>query len=206
MKASVASVTIVGIAPMTHSHQHGEPKFEGETHDDYDARTWRSKLNTETRDGKQVIASVPRARLPPDAGGRCALFQAPDPLGQGKATWTAKFSSGIALMGEPHHRRDRSSDRPTPVTISANVDGKRGSGKRRAAAVPGYPDWLEIHGRGLHSRPDHHRTDLSRATGAERHLVVGSGPVCPTQRWHKRCGRFRIEKLVWHDNRQLLAA
>lgn len=40
------SVTIIGTAPLSQSHQHGDPALEGESADDYERRTWRSKLNT----------------------------------------------------------------------------------------------------------------------------------------------------------------
>ena len=44
MQASVATLTLVGITPYTQSRQHDDPKLDGETHGDYDIRTWRSKL------------------------------------------------------------------------------------------------------------------------------------------------------------------
>ena len=55
MNTSIATVRIVGITPLSQSHQHDEPKLEGERPDDYDKRTWRSKLNTAERDGKQTV-------------------------------------------------------------------------------------------------------------------------------------------------------
>lgn len=55
MQASVATLTITGITPYTQSKQHDEPKLEGESANDYDIRTWRSKLSVEERDGTRTV-------------------------------------------------------------------------------------------------------------------------------------------------------
>ena len=180
LKASVASVTIVGIAPMTHSHQHGGSKFEDETHDDYDARTWRSKLNTEVRDGKQVIV-IPAHGFHQmlEAAARYSKRQIP---GQGKATWTAKFSSGIALMANPIIAGI------DPATVNSRYDQRQcrwQARQRQARAGAGgsrLSRWaLEINGRwSTILDPDHHRTDLSREIlEDEAGIFVGLRPVCP---------------------------
>ena len=200
MKASVASVTIVGIAPMTHSHQHGEPRFEGETHDDYDARTWRSKLNTETRDGKQVIV-IPAHGFHQmlEAAARYSKRQIP---GQGKATWTAKFSSGLALLANPVIEGIDPAT-VSSITISANVDGKRGSGKRVLRRFPVIP-------MGWRSTVEVYVLDpiITKSIFEEMlelaGIYVGLGQFAP--RVGGTNGRFRIEKLVWTDNRQMMAA
>ena len=55
MQASVARLTITGLTPYSQSRQHDEPKLEGETHEAYDVRTWRSKLSVATRNGVATV-------------------------------------------------------------------------------------------------------------------------------------------------------
>lgn len=55
MQASVARLTITGLTPYSQSRQHDEPKLEGETHEAYDVRTWRSKLSVATRNGAATV-------------------------------------------------------------------------------------------------------------------------------------------------------
>ena len=163
MKAPVASVTIVGIAPMTHSHQHGEPKFGGRdaSVDDYVRRTRRSKLNTEVRDGKQAHHGHPKRMASTRVLEAAARYSGAEITGQRQqATWTAKFSSGLALLANPIIRWDRSSDRQ----FDHHQRQRRWQTRQRqarATAVPGYPDRSsDADRRGLRSRSDNYEGNL----------------------------------------------
>ena len=51
-----AKIQLTGISPYSQSRQHGEPEFEKEKKDDYEARTWRKKCTVNER-GEVVIPS-----------------------------------------------------------------------------------------------------------------------------------------------------
>ena len=119
MQASVARLTIIGLTAYSQSCQHDEPKLEGENHEAYDQRTWRSKLSVATRDGKPTVV-IPAHGLH-QAIAAAAKYSKRQIPGQGKATWTAKFLSGITLMDDPALDIDPAT--VNAVTISANADG-----------------------------------------------------------------------------------
>ena len=111
MTPTIAHVTISGITPLSHSRQHDEPKLDGESHEAYDKRTWRAKLNTAVRDGKPTIV-IPAHGLH-QAIAAAAKYSKRQIPGQGKATWTAKFTAGITLLEDPALNID-------PATIRAS--------------------------------------------------------------------------------------
>lgn len=198
MQASVATLTLTGIAPYTQSHQHDEPKLEGEGANDYDIRTWRSKLNTEDRDGASTVV-MPAHGLQ-QAIAAAAKYSKRQIPGQGKATWTAKFTAGIMLIENPSLGID-----PTTVksiTISANADGVRGSGKRVTRRFPSMPA-------GWSTTFDVYILDPIITEQIFREMVelagmfIGVGQFRPEKGGTN--GRFKIEKLVWADNRQMAA-
>lgn len=198
MDASIAKLTIVGIAPMTQSRQHDEPKLDGENANDYDIRTWRSKLNVEDRDGKGTVV------IPAHGMQQCiaaaAKYSKRQIPGQGKATWTAKFTAGIALIENPSLNIDPATIRN--ITISANADGIRGSGKRVPRRFPVIP-------MGWKTTFEVLILDSIIVEQVFREMVelagmfIGVGQFRPEKGGTN--GRFRIEKLEWADNRKLAA-
>lgn len=198
ISASIATLTIVGIQPMSHSHQHDTPKLEGENPNDYDIRTWLLKLNTEERDGKNTVV------IPAHGFHQCiaaaAKYSKRQIPGQGKATWTAKFTSGITLMENPSLNIEPHTIKS--VTISANADGVRGSGKRVPRRFPQMPA-------GWTSTFDVYVLDPIITEQVFREMVelagmfIGLGQFRPQNGGTN--GRFRIEKLQWADNRRLAA-
>jgi len=137
MQASVAHLTITGLTPYSQSRQHDEAKLDGENHEAYDVRTWRSKLSVSDRDGAPTVV-IPAHGLHQSIASAAKYSKRQIP-GQGKATWTAKFLSGITLMEDPALFIDPAS--VGSVTISANADGVRGSGKRVPRRFPILPQW-----------------------------------------------------------------
>lgn len=197
MNASIARVTISGITPLSQSRQHDDPKLDGERPDDYDKRTWRSKLNTATRDGKPTVV-IPAHGLH-QAIAAAAKYSKRQIPGQGKATWTAKFTAGITLLEDP--ALGISPEAVEAVTISANADGIRGSGKRVPRKFPVIPQWSttfdvvildpiitpEIFG------------EMLEMAG----MFIGIGRFRPEKGGTN--GRFRVDAVEWSDNRKMAA-
>lgn len=197
MNTSIATVKIVGITPLSQSRQHDEPKLEGERPDDYDKRTWRSKLNTAEREGKQTVV-IPAHGLH-QAIASAAKYSKRQIPGQGKATWTAKFTAGITLLEDPALNIDP--ETVSAVTISANADGIRGSGKRVPRKFPVMPEWSAtfdviildpIITKEVFS-------EMLQMAG----MFIGIGRFRPEKGGTN--GRFKIASIEWADNRQLAA-
>lgn len=195
MKCSVAIVTITGTSPLSQSRQHDEPKLEAESHADYDARTWRHKLNLSHRTGTVIIPAhgMHQAII---AAAKYTGEQIP---GQGKKTWTAKFTTGIAFNSEID-----TGVRPEDVAqvgISANADGVRGSGKRVMRRFPMLYEWSATFEVFI---LDPIITEaVFKKMLATAGIFIGVGRFRPEKGGSN--GRWRIEKIVWEDNRQLVA-
>lgn len=197
MNPSIATLTIEGITPYSQSRNHDEPKLQGEKHEDYDIRTWRSKLNTAERNGKTTVV------LPAHGLMQCvaaaAKYSKRQIPGQGKATWTAKFQSGIALMEDPSLDLDPSSVQV--VTISANADGVRGSGKRVLRRFPVMNEWRSTFD--VYILDPIITEDVFREMFEIAGMFIGIGRFRPQNGGTN--GRFKIASLRWEDNRSLAA-
>lgn len=197
MQASVATLTLASITPYSQSRQHDEPKLEGENHEAYDVRTWRSKLSVATRDGKPTVV-IPAHGLH-QAIAAAAKYSKRQIPGQGKATWTAKFLSGITLFEDPALNIDPAT--VGSVTISANADGVRGSGKRVPRRFPILPEWEATF--------DVYILDPIITQEVFREMVEIAGMFIGIGRFRPQNGgtngRFRIQSLAWADNRRLAA-
>jgi hypothetical protein len=195
---TTAIITITGIAPMTQSRQHDEPKLEGESSGDYDIRTWRSKLNTEMRNGRQTIV------IPAHGVQQCiasaAKYSKRQIPGQGKATWTAKFMAGIMMTENPALNIDPATI--GNITISANADGVRGSGKRVPRRFPqilsGWETTFPIYILDPIITEDVFREMLELAG-----MFIGLGQFRPQNGGTN--GRFKVSHLEWHDRRRKAA-
>lgn len=194
---SVAEISLYGLSPMTQSRQHNDPRLQSENHEDYDLRTWRSKLNVEERDGVNTIV-IPAHGMQQAiaAGAKYSKRQIP---GQGKATWTAKFTSGIMLLDSPALNIDPAS--VGHITISANADGVRGSGKRVPRRFPYIPrGWTTkfqcyILDPIITEIVFHEMLDIAG-------MFIGVGQFRPEKGGSN--GRFRVEALRWDDNREFV--
>lgn len=128
-----ARCTIESTAPYCQSRQHSEPFLEGEGHDKYDARTWPHKMHVEN--GSVFIPS----RAIHYALMEAAKYSKRQIPGQGKATWTQKFASGLALFKEVDLQIDPKT--VNFIAVSCHADGRRGSGKRVIRRFPIIPQW-----------------------------------------------------------------
>lgn len=128
------TVTIRGISPYSASKMHDAPKLDKEGHEDYDKRTWREKCNTD-KAGNVVIPAMAFKQALPVACRKLGLQIA----GKGKATYTKFFEADVICLEDAPlgvHKDD-----VIPVTINANADGVRGSGKRVRRIFPVVPEW-----------------------------------------------------------------
>jgi len=198
IQASIATVTITGITPMTQSRQHDEPKLEGESMNDYDIRTWRSKLTVDTRDEKKTIV------IPAHGVHQCiaaaAKYSKRQIPGQGKATWTAKFTAGLSLLDHPALNIDP--DSVSAITISANADGVRGSGKRVPRRFPVIPAGWSTTFEVLILDPIITKEifgEMMELAG----MFIGLGQFRPQNGGTN--GRFQVKSVKWADNRRLAA-
>lgn len=194
MKCSIARPTIRGISPLSQSRQHDDPRLDGESHDDYDRRTWRSKLNVDPKSGLVVIPAhgMHQAII---AAAKYSGKQIP---GQGKKTWTAKFTTGIALFDDVSV-----GVRPEDVqqiTISANSDGVRGSGKRVPRRFPMIYTWEASFDVTILD-PIITRdvfTEMLSLAG----MFIGVGRFRPEKGGQN--GRWAVDTVEWTDNRSMI--
>jgi hypothetical protein len=133
---TTARLTIRGTAALTQSRYHEVAKHKGELPQDYDRRTYLDRLHV--LDGRVII---PRAGMHQAivAAAKYSKRQIP---GQGKATWTAKFQSGITVQGPLFLTRSGKPITPEDtsfIDVYANADGVRGSGKRVMRRFPQIP-------------------------------------------------------------------
>lgn len=130
----IVEVDLVSTAPYSQSFKHDTEKPDKETHDDYEKRTWRAKCTTDEAGNIMIPAMAFKQAL--DAVAKRMGIQIP---GKGKATYTKHFVGGVICEADTpidYHR-----DTVPSITINANSDGIRGSGKRVSRTFPQVPDW-----------------------------------------------------------------
>lgn len=198
---TTAICTIEGTAPYSQSRQHDDPKLEREQPDDYDKRTWRSKLTTAGIDGVNRIV-IPSHGMHQSIVSASKYLKAKIP-GQGQATWTAKFQAGIGIPDlVPVINMNPDEDVYCDL-ISANSDGVRGSGKRVPRRFPEIPAGWQAQFKVYVFDPiiteGIFRTMLETAG-----LLIGVGRFRPEKGGYK--GRFVINSIDWNDVRVKTAA
>lgn len=130
-----AIAVLESMSPYSQSRFHNEPKKEKESADDYEKRTWRSRLHTDD-DGRVLI--------PPMAFKNClseaAKFIGKQIPGKGKSTYTKHFEAGVLCM--EHLTLPVKSSDVNGEWFFVPADGQRGSGKRVMKCFPVIPKWL----------------------------------------------------------------
>lgn len=129
-----AVCTLEGISPLSQSRQHRAPFLDRESHEDYEKRTWKLKAHVD-KDGIVFHPAMGFKQAMDDAAKRLAI---PDPDNK-RATLTKHFVSDVIC--ESHLSTGIHIDQVAGVTINANVDGVRGSGKRVERTFPQMPEW-----------------------------------------------------------------
>jgi hypothetical protein len=130
-------ITLKSTTPIIFSRKLEEiehPKLEREQADAYDLRVWPQKAHINP-DGEAVIPAVYFKRALEES----AKFLGLPIKGKGKATYTKHFLSGVQVLHDLPLGVKR--EDLTPVPISCNVDGKRGSGSRVTRRFPVVQKW-----------------------------------------------------------------
>jgi hypothetical protein len=130
----IVTVELESLAPYSQSRMHDTPKEDKETHDAYEQRTWREKCTTD--ESGQIVIPAMAFKQALDAVAKRLGDQIP---GKGKATYTKHFVGGVLCESDIPigYKKD---DVPG-ITINANSDGVRGSGKRVKRTFPQVPSW-----------------------------------------------------------------
>jgi hypothetical protein len=197
VESSVATISLIGKTALSQSRQHDDPKLQGERPEDYDRRTWRSKLNVDIRNGKPTVVIPAHGIM--QALASAARYSKRQIPGQGKATWTKKFEAGLAILEDPSLGIDPATVQS--IVISANTDGVRGSGKRVPRIFPILPTWKTTFDCWILDPiiTEQVFTEILEISG----MFVGLGRFRPEKGGTN--GRFGIEKIVWADNRKMAA-
>lgn len=192
MRLCKAQLESIPGSPYSQAAQHEEPKLDRESHDDYDIRTWRSKCTV--NDKGQVCVPAMAFKQCIDHAAQKLGEKVP---GRRGATYKGFFTSGFICDGDV----PISNGKPlTPkdavmVTINANADGVRGSGKRVKRRFPSFDKW---HGVAEFTIVD----DIITTEVFEHHLksagmIVGIGRYRPGNGGSN--GRFRVVKVEWQE-------
>lgn len=190
----IATVTLESLTPYSQSRKHDEPRLEGESPDDYNRRTWRAQQLVENGTVHMPASGIHQGLV---AAARYSKKQIP---GQGKATWTKKFESGIALFSNV----DLGVDPATVdyIDIYANADGIRGSGKRVMRRFPIIPKWSATFD--VHILDPIITEDIFSEVVEQAGMFIGVGRYRPEKGGTN--GRFRMAALNWQADRRPVMA
>lgn len=130
----IVEVELTSTAPYSQSRMHSAPKLEKEGMADYEARTWREKCTTNEAGEICIPAMALKQCL--DKAAKSFGGQIP---GKGKSTYTKHFLAGVICESDVSIGILK--DDVPSVTINANSDGVRGSGKRVHRTFPQVPAW-----------------------------------------------------------------
>lgn len=139
MKVYIA--VLESTAPYSQSKHHQEPKLDRENAQDYEARTWRSRMHV--NDKGEVF-------IPPMAFKNClsdaAKFVSIQIPGKGKSTYTKHFEAGLMVLDEVSLGVKINKVEGEWVFVPS--DGRRGGTTRVAKCFGKIPSWkasVKIH-------------------------------------------------------------
>ena len=181
-----ATITIVGVSPLSQSRPLNSPKGPKETSDDHEKRTWKERAHVDT-DGRPFI--------PPMAFKNClseiAKFLSVQIPGKGKATYTKHFEAGILAM-EPM-LIDGVGTEIEGEWLYVPADGRRGGPKRVWKCFPIWRKWGGTVT--VHVLDDTITTDIFEHHLREAGRFIGVGRFRP--RNNGFYGRFDVVKIAW---------
>jgi hypothetical protein len=179
-------------SPYSQSAKHDQPFLDRESHEDHDIRTWLSKC-TVNKDNQVCIPAMALKQCIDTAAYKLGV-KVP---GRRGATFKNFMASGFFC----DHDVPISNGKPIApgnaecITISANADGRRGSGSRVPRRFPVFPKW---HGVAEFTILD----DVITPEIFEQH-VKASGVIVGIGRFRAENGgtngRFRATKFEWKD-------
>lgn len=184
----IANVKLKSISAYSQSKYITIEKLPKESADDYEARTWKHRLNTD-KNGEVFI--------PPMAFKNClseaAKYLSIQIPGKGKTTYTKHFEAGV-MVAEPLLLGIKAED-VAGEWLHVPSDGRRGGSKRVMRCFPLIPEW---------SGPvqfiilDETITqDVFRQHLEQAGAFIGIGRFRPRNNGYY--GRFQIESIEWKD-------
>lgn len=182
------SITIKGLTPYSASRPTETTKQKSEGHEEYDMRIWRDKAHFNEA-GNVLI---------PGVCFKLALDEVSSIInekikGKGNQTYTGLIRTGVVAMSDmvlPLKKADLK-----PITIFANLDGKRGGGKRGNRTFPFVASWAgEITFRIFN---DDLPEDIFERFFTQAGLLTGVGRGRPGKGCPAGNGRFQPEKFTW---------
>lgn len=198
MEFSVATVTLKSVTPYSQSRQHGSPALKSEAKDAYEMRTWKEKAHvTDTNTLGIPAMSFLQSVM---EGAKYSKRQIP---GQGKATWTAKFKSGLMIVDQLIDTGIAMDD-VNHVDVMCDAKGMTGSAVstrvlRRFPQVPAWNAKFDVWVMDPIITPDVFEEMVNIAG-----LFIGIGRWRPAMNGGMN-GRFQIADLKWQDNRKFAA-
>jgi len=185
LPVTIATVSLESMAPYSQSRKHDLPTLKGELPAAYELRTWRDHLSV--KDGSVFIPGFAMHMAIISA----ARYSKRRIIGQGQATWTAKFSSGIVLFDDIMLGVDP--ECVDYVDVNAHVNGTRGSGKRVTRRFPMIPAWKATFD--IHVLDPIITQDVLAEMLEIAGIFIGIGRYRPENGGSN--GRFQTTKLVW---------
>jgi hypothetical protein len=179
-------------SPYSQSAKHDAEMHDRENHDDYDERTWRQKC-TVNSEGVVCIPAMAQKQCIDNAAQKLGLKV----QGRRGATYKNFFTSGVIAEADApiaNGKAIKPAD-ADKVTIQANADGVRGSGKRVTRRFPSIPKY---HATFVYLITD----DIITREVFETHAkAMGIIVVIGRFRAEKggTNGRFRVTKFEWED-------
>jgi hypothetical protein len=190
-------VWIVGLSPYSQSRKtdNDVPRLDREGPDDYDRRVWRHKCTV----NKEGVVCVPAMAFKQaiDTSGYKLGLKVPNRRG---ATYKNFLQSGFLPEGDtPLHWNGKmyTPADAASVTISANSDGIRGSGKRVPRTFPVFERWQ--------CEPSFIITDDIITEDIFEQHVKATGIIVSIGRFRAEKGgingRFKVDHFEWEDFR-----
>ena len=184
----MVTVTFESTAPYSQSRMHDTPKLPKELADAYEQRTWREKCNV--NEAGEIVVPAMAFKQALDTVARRLGETIP---GKGKATFTKHFVGGVLCAADLNTGVNK--DDVPAVTINANSDGVRGSGKRVKRTFPQITKWS---GQTQFMIVDDTVTkDLFERYITEAGKFIGVGRFRPENGGMN--GRFKPTKFEWID-------
>lgn len=198
----LASVTLQSRSPYSQSRPHIVEKLNKENPKDYEERTWKERLHTDSQGNVFIPAMAFKNAIAEVA--RFLSIQIP---GKGKSTYTKHFEAGVMILqpcallnpstGEPIHKDSVRGD-----WVFVPADGVRGSGKRVWKCYPIIDSWK--------TTVEFMIFDDTITPPVFEHHLGQAGQLIGIGRWRPRnlgtYGLFEATKVEWTDLNQEIAA
>jgi hypothetical protein len=190
-----AQVTIRGVSPYSQSKHYDTtevPKLQGESHRDYEQRTWSNRLHV-NNDGNIFIPPMSFKNSMSEA----AKFLGIQIAGKGKSTYTKHIESGVLVVDPmvlPIKKEEVESE-----CLFVPSDGIRGSGKRVEKVFPLIREWGGTFEILIFDETVLNSYDASKITVLQ-HIVQEAGKFIGLGRFRPRnngyYGRYEVTKFT----------